>query len=930
MSHLYTKNSTTKYFTKSPLVNELLIESILIKGHLTDLSALVSMDQLWIYIPFALFIVYPSLHDGTVSCYRSIEDYLFDGESTRTNNDVFIHESTTEANNAPEANNALEESPATSRRSSVDSSTATIYLNYTDTVAHNMTPAEFLTEEFKAAGPPKKRDEIPFEPTKSQRFWSDPSPGESDPFATSDRSSNSSGNPQDGHGFQFPTAPAGLNNEETSRAQGVSTGRPPTAADSNPPKSGLKAAPRLDSSSLLNSDFSDMSFVPPTGSISEKFPEFAKDNTPNPAFSKPPAFGGPSKATVAPTGLPVSSSASKGINSGTNAGSFKPSVTHKHSDASRPSKTVQTTGSSSTAPMPSQKKNSPPFDDHITPPQRPKFAQGPFSHADELARFAAKKQAVNDFADQMEAFLKRIQAGELPTSNTAGVEPPTSHKDASRHTQHLSEQSSKKAPVKDDTAPTKAQKGESSRKKKIPSQTADKPNLPQQQPSNIRVDAPPPAELASTFAKTGSSLTEAVANAPFMPRKKTQSKAASSTIKLSFSRFKTSPDDSHTDASNVAGPSSSLPQKQPTTYAPGPSAAFIPPFSSSSNDRKKKTVSPKPSLSTKPQLAYSPGSLRSPSGTNTQVKRDPGFESSFQHLRGLSRIHTVADASNRRDLGTPAGNSETPVDTFSLTTPGALGSSDAKTSAFPVSLMDNPTSSNTGQPSLETGLALTQSDENFFATTLGTTQPLNLDEGFFSPATDTAQPLNPGLSSTASRKSSQNIAESSSEHLAAAFFASDQQAPASNFHVSESNGDGFESVGLLAGVTTEPPIASVSDNSGKPKKILVTADVASTYASSRTLPLYSSISLSADVGSTTPLQRYGTSSDDTAPNTDSAPAFPVDKSRSAGEQEADADRKESDSQGSQPLDAKESHPPEGLVSVPCSITLYWHDLILLP
>ncbi|KAK4514077.1 uncharacterized protein ATC70_006085 [Mucor velutinosus] len=772
MSHLYTRNST---IIKSPLANELLIESILAKGNLAHHSALDNMEHLWIYMPLVFFIMYPFLHDSAISCYHSMKDSLFDGGFTRISNNVYIDESTTEANNTPE------EPTATSRRSSADSSIGSIHLDYTNAAARNWTAEELLAEETKSRDPAEERNEMPFEPSKSQRFWSSFQPARSYPFTLSGHSSDSSGNNDNGNRFQFPTAPGGPHNESNSLPQGDAPGSPDTNAEQTTPKPSQKVAYPLDSSFTLNSDFSNMPFVPPTGPVSERFPESTNDEALKLTLNLPFAVLGPSNVTNPPV----------------------PVVLYR-------SKAAQSTGRYD-APKSCGEKDNPPFDGHFTPPEQPKFACRTMPHADEIARFAAKKQSVNDFADQMGAFLRRITFGDLPTSNTAagskqqtsstGVKPP-----ASTHTKHLPEQAFKKAPLKGDADSTKGQRGKSSQKKKASSQKAEKPKLSQQEPSNIRFGAPPPAGPSSSSTKIGSSLTEAIANAPFMPRKKMQPKAASTTMKLLFSRFKADPDDLPTDASNVVG-QTSFHQNQPT-YAPGSLKAESQ-FSSSSVDETKKKVSPKSSLSPKPRLAYSPGSLRSPTaGIISQVKRAPVFTSSFKHLKDPSSIHTVANASSRCNRSTPPSNIEAPVDIISSTAPDAFGSDKTKTSSLPVFLMGNRPPSSTDQVSLETELALNLSDENFFATTaFGIVEPLKPDSSPVAPSTNCKHDTE------------------AFGNLAAAFLASDPQILGRTIHFSESNDDGFDSVGLLAADTTEPPVAAASAGKEESKKTQVTANI---------------------------------------------------------------------------------------------------------
>lgn len=889
---------------------------MLVKGNLSEFSAHASMDHLWIYIPLAFFVMYPFLHDCTVSCYHSIENYLFDGESTRIGNNVYIHESTTEPNDGPE------KPTTTSRRSSADSSIGSIHLDYTNAAARNWTAEKLLAEETKASDPAKKPDQRPVEPSQPQRFWSDSQPAELDPFAFSDHPSESNGN----DGFQFPTAP---DNQSNSLTQGRAAGNPDNAADQDPPMSSQKAARPLDTSSTLNSDFSEMSFVPPTGSVSERFPEFVKGNRPNPTLDFPSAADGSSHTPSTP-------------------GPAVPAGPSKPSAVSNPPKTRMATSRSNVQEL--KKKDDPSFDDHITPPEQPKFARRPFSHADELARFAAKKQSVNDLADQMGVFLKQVASGDLPKSNTAAstnVKPRASHSDAPRHTQQLPKQASKKKPLHGDADPTKAQRGEASQK-------ANNPTLPRQNPPNTSVDAPPPSGLSSSSTKFESSLTEAVANAPFMPRRKTQPKAAPTTVKLSFSRFKTGPDDSLTDPSNVAGPSSA-PQSQPSC-TPGPSTASNLP--SSSTNTNKKRDAPKSSLSPKPQFAYSPGSLRSPTAkTTSQSKGAPTFTSSFKHLRGPSGIHTVVYASPSHNPSPAFSNIETSVVATSSTAPVESGFSDTKTSAFPVLLMGNQSSGTTNQASLEAGITLNLSDENFFAAAPGTAQP----------------------SSVASSINSRVGAESS-EHLTAASFANDPQSFSSTPHVSESNQNGFESVGILAAGKAEPAAtAAASVGKREPKETQAAAYVAATatssdqsssdsidatyddYSQSSTTtarearkearyaakiaaifplttpkehaqniasgtPLYTAVSLSATAaGPSTTLQHYAASSSGTGSNIDRSPILLVDTDTP----EADAKNTVSSLLICRPAEVVEVYPPEGLVSAPCSEVLHWNNLMIL-
>ncbi|GAN02123.1 hypothetical protein MAM1_0017d01563 [Mucor ambiguus] len=952
--------------------------------------------------------MYPFLHNSTVSCYRSMEYYLFDGESTRVNNNVYIHESTTGASNASE------EATATSRRSSTEGSIESIHLDYTNTAAHNWTAEELLAEEIKASA--RRHDEATFEPTKSQRFWSDSLPAEPDPFAFSDHPSDSSGNDDGGNEFRFPTTPGCPGNQKNSSNQGDTPGTSDTVADTNPPKPSLKVALPLDSGSSLNSDFSDMSFVPPTGSVSEKFPKFSQGNTPHLMLNVCPAVASPFNitdtpgpyipvkpaGTSKPSGVSIASKpapapgSSKSITTAgepaTTAGTLKPvpitgfskpnltavlskpTVPDKPADVFKHSRTTQI-ASRSNALKPFEKKDSLLFDGHITPPEQPEFPRRPFSRADELARFATKKQSVNDFADQMGAFLKRIASGNLPKSNTTadskeqtsttGVKPPSSHNDTARLTQHLSEQASKRAPPKADTvSTTRAQRAELS-----PFEKLDKPNLAQQEPSNIKADAPLSLGPLSSSTKTGSSLTEVVANAPFMPRKKIQLKAAPTTVKLSFSRFKADLDDFPNDASNVAVPI--LLSQNQASCAPGSSTASSLPFSAFSTNNKRK-VYPKSSLSSEPQFAYIPGSLRSPSANSTsQVKRAPVFTSSFQHLKGASGIHIASDVPARRNHGAPSENIKAAVDTISSTTPEVFGYGDSKISTLPSSLIGKQLSLNTDQALLEAGLALDQLHESYLATALDTDQPLNFDENFSTviAATDVAQPLNPDSSPVALSMNSR-VNAGSSGSLAAAFLASNLYGSRGGAsHISERNGNVFESVELLAAGTIEPPVATTHDDKESYEETQLAVDLTSTSASSAAAlsdqssitstdatrrysltipkrealrvalmktekyaqnlaagayipppasgtPLYFSFSSSAGAAgaeSSATSQQYAASSIGAGSGIDRLPILLADTEHTTSGQEADTNETVCNPLSYQPAEKVEAHPPEGLL-----------------
>ncbi|KAL9551179.1 hypothetical protein MBANPS3_004381 [Mucor bainieri] len=414
MSHLYTRNSTTKYFTKSPLVNELLIENRLAKRNIANLSALVSLDYLWIYLPLC-FIMYPFLHDSTVSCYRFIKDYyLFHGELARVTNNVYIHESTMEINQTSE------EEPATaaSRRTSVDSSTEPIELDYRNTAENNLTAEELFAKEILASGAPKKRDEVPFEPTKSQRFWSDSDTTNTGRITRMSTPSFGAINSDGRRVFQLPTASS--------------------------------------------------------GSIFARFPESHQGNTPHPTLNVPPVVGSSSNATgtAGPSKPSRVSTASKPAPA---PGSSKPTPTAgKPATTTGPSKKPTTIGRRSkpvpSKPFhttsllklsrPSEKKDSPPFDGHTTPPEHPRFAPRPLPRSNELARVATANRFAKDLADQMAAYLTQQADGNVPRSNTAAgskqqgfttvANPPASHADATRHAQHLPRQVFKRAQAKFD------------------------------------------------------------------------------------------------------------------------------------------------------------------------------------------------------------------------------------------------------------------------------------------------------------------------------------------------------------------------------------------------------------------------------------------------------------------------------------------------
>lgn len=663
MSHLYKENSTTKYFTKSPLANELLIESMLAKDIFTSSSAIANTDFIWIYVPLGFLIMYPFVHECALSSYHSIEDYLFDGVSTRISNDVYIHESTTE--NETTKASAPKEPTATartvSRRSSLASSIGSIHLDYTNAVAHNWTGEELLAEESKPHLPAK----APFELPKSQRFWSDPQSANSDPFAFPDSQGGSSLDAGGGNGFQFPTAPNGPSNAGNSLTQHGAPDNHNTTIDPEPTNPSENLVHPPDSASLAHSTFSEMSFVSPTASVSEKLPEFAKDNTPNPPLNLPSVFSGPSN--VASTSNP--------------AVPIKPSGFSKPSVVSTPSKYPQTVGPSGVAQMPPESDKDSSFDGHIAPPEHPEFARRSLSHTDQLAHFAAQKQSVNDFADQLRAFLEKIASVEVPKSNTASSSKPQAS------TTSVKLPAPKKQPFNDTINPMKAQAGQTSLEKKTSSRRDSKPNL-----------ALPPPQY--------SSLTEEVEYPPFMPRRKEQP-TTSTTEKLSFSRFKSGSDGSPTDSSSYAGPL--LPHQNRPSYTPDSSRSSTPP-SSPTTDSYKKQGSPKSHYS------YPPGSLHSPIVSASQVKSAPLFTSSFKHLRSPSGIRTLADVSAKPNRGATSSNTRTFMDAASSNASMASTTVRPDSSAIPTSMTDNQSTFNTDHRSLEKELILNLSDENFFAT----------------------------------------------------------------------------------------------------------------------------------------------------------------------------------------------------------------------
>ncbi|KAL9543259.1 hypothetical protein PS6_009378 [Mucor atramentarius] len=638
MSHLYKENSTAKYFIKSPLVNELLIESMLAKDIFTSSSAIANTDFIWIYVPLWFLIMYPFVHECALSSYHSIEDYLFDNGTTRISNGVYIHESTTE--NEPTKASAPEEPIATartaSRRSSLASSIESIHLDYTNAVAHNWTGEELLAEESKPHPPAKE----PFELSKSQRFWSDSQPANSDPFAFLDSQSGSSLYAGGVNGFQFPTAPDGPSNAGNSLTQHGAPGNHNTTINPEPPNT---------SENLVH--------------------------PPDPASS---VFAGPSN--VASTSNP--------------AVPIKPTGFPKPSVVSTLSKYTQTVGPSGVAQMSLESNEDSSFDGHITPPEHPKFFRRSLSHADQLAHFAAQKQSINDFADQLGAFLEKIASVEVPKSNTASNSKPQAS------TTSVKPSAPKKQPFNDANGLIKAQVGQPSSGKKTPSRRDSKPNL-----------AHPPPQY--------SSLTEEVEYPPFMPRRKEQP-TAPTTVKLSFSRSKSGSDCSPTGSSSCAGPSLSH-QNRPS-YTPDSSRSSIPPPSSSSTtDSYKKQGSPKSHYS------YLPGSLHSPIVSSSQVKSAPSFTSSFKHLRGLSGIRTLADVSAKPNRGTTSSNTKTAMDDASSTASMASTTVGSDLSAIPTSMTDNQSTFNTEHRSLEKELAINLSDENFFATALATATSLNSD-----------------------------------------------------------------------------------------------------------------------------------------------------------------------------------------------------------
>ncbi|KAL9541410.1 hypothetical protein MBANPS3_009136 [Mucor bainieri] len=233
MSHSYTGNTTTKYFAASPLVNELLIESILIKDNPLSFSASVSLDHLWIYLPLVFFIIYPFVHDNTVSCYRFIKSLIF--------NSAPIHKKVAPSepnDNAPEAPTTT---TASTRRSSNNSSIGSIHLDYTNYAAYNATADELLEEAIKANNPAEQEGEMPDEASRPQRSRLAPKPAIS--YSPSDASKSSKTAPTTGQ--QHAAKKQSINDSTDQRGAFFKLGNlgtPDTAAEIKKPASTTTAA----------------------------------------------------------------------------------------------------------------------------------------------------------------------------------------------------------------------------------------------------------------------------------------------------------------------------------------------------------------------------------------------------------------------------------------------------------------------------------------------------------------------------------------------------------------------------------------------------------------------------------------------------------------------------------------------------------------
>lgn len=451
MSYSYDSASPTKYSAKSPLVTELLAEHELVSGRFPNTEGIASMNYFWLYIILVFLVLYPYLRKIAWSVYHSIKVYLF--------KDVSISKSTLDntvdlQDGAPATrfqtptlqydnlinNEALVSSP----KSSSSSSTELPYFDLTNTAGHSLTAYEMLQIHYGPTGVPPD-DSLPdIQSSQSGGVFSssndtseDPSGnvqsnvddcdstldfgGPSAPFTDSSEPSNQNYDSGKAAGSLKPSNQSNYTKNaakspEPSYQNDANEKAAGSSKSSNQSNNNKKAADNSESfnhnnatniaasngfDSTVFSDLSDFSFIPPSISLSSKFPEF-EDNQPN--------------------------------NSDTDASSSQPSgpppgASHRsHSKNTNSESTSSSNGSSNTSSSSGIQfpKVDPKFDNAV-----------PTNIHEELDHFSSMQLDINEFADRVKEKFERERAKEaqrntLSSGQASSSFPSASHGSSSK------------------------------------------------------------------------------------------------------------------------------------------------------------------------------------------------------------------------------------------------------------------------------------------------------------------------------------------------------------------------------------------------------------------------------------------------------------------------------------------------------------------
>lgn len=330
MSYLYDRASPTKYSTKSPLVIDLLIEHELMSSQFSNTAGIASINYFWLYVILVLLILYPGFLKIALSVYNSIEVYLFKNVGTSNSildNTVGLQDGTPETRfytPTLQDNDFLNnEVLASSPKSSSSSSTELPYFDLTDTAGHNLTAQEMLQAHYGPTGAPPAYLSSNMQSSQSGYVFSSSIDTPEDPSENINSNVNGYDNTLDFGGlaahFTSSSEPSNQNNDsvkvsDSSRPFSQNIDNEKTTGSSklsNQDNNNKKSAGSSELSNQSNdnkkvannpesfnqnnttnkttgiglnssvfSDISDFSFIPPSISLSSKFPELA-NNQPN-------------------------------------------------------------------------------------------------------------------------------------------------------------------------------------------------------------------------------------------------------------------------------------------------------------------------------------------------------------------------------------------------------------------------------------------------------------------------------------------------------------------------------------------------------------------------------------------------------------------------------------------------------------------------